>query len=195
MNSLVDESDSQAGSRRPAASRTASAGVIPFATPGDLDAAGIGPAAVLAELRDSVSAIGALGLCRDDLEGALGALSQLRAAIDACEARLAAEIGRLGDFGDDAADVLRNRSGCSRAVAKRVAGRAQALADMPNVVEALSEGRMTRPSTPTYSSALRASRALTQSIPARSCSLPLRGAGSSALGVLLTSGSVSTVWA
>ena len=125
MNALVAEYDSQAGPRRPVASRMASAGVFPFATPGDLDAAGIGPAAVITELRDSVHAIGALGLCRDELEAALGALSQLRAAVDACEPQFAAEIDRLGDFGDDAAGVLRSQSGCSRAAAKRAAGRAQ----------------------------------------------------------------------
>ncbi len=143
VNALVAEYDSQAGPRRPVASRMASAGVFPFAAPGDLDAAGIGPAAVITELRDSVHAIGALGLCRDELEAALGALSQLRAAVDACEAQFAAEIDRLGDFGDDAAGVLRSQSGCSRAAAKRAAGRAQALARMPNVAEALSQGRTT----------------------------------------------------
>ena len=128
-----------------AARRAGPDGVFPFATVGDLDAAdvGCGPAAVLADLAGGVGAVQAIGLCRDDLEAALGALSRLRAAVDSCEARIAAEIDRLNDFGKDAAGVLRQQSGCSFANAKRAAERARSLTEMPNVADALSEGRIT----------------------------------------------------
>ncbi|WP_428117437.1 hypothetical protein [Candidatus Poriferisodalis sp.] len=75
--------------------------------------------------------------------GDLGALSRLRAAVDACEARLAAEIDHLDDFGNDAAGVLRQQSGCSLANAKRAAERARSLTEMPNVADALRKGRIT----------------------------------------------------
>ena len=132
--------------RSSAASRRAGPdGVFPFATVGDLDAAdvGCGPAGVLVDLAGGVGAVEAIGLCRDDLAAALGALSRLRAAVDACEARLAAEIDRLDDFGNDAAGVLRQQSGCSLANAKRAAERARSLTEMPNVADALREGRIT----------------------------------------------------
>ena len=132
--------------RRSATSRRAGPdGVFPFATVGDLDAVGVGcgPAGVLVDLAGGVGAVEAIGLCRDDLEAALGALSRLRAAVDACEARLAAEIDRLDDFGNDAAGVLRQQSGCSLANAKRAAERARSLTEMPNVADALREGRIT----------------------------------------------------
>ena len=127
------------------ARRAAPDGVFPFATAGDLDSAGVGcgPADVLAELVGDVAVATAIGLCRDDLEAALGALSRLRSAVDACEARFAAQIDSLDDFGSDAAGVLRQQSGSSRANAKRVCERARSLAEMPNVADALCEGRIT----------------------------------------------------
>ncbi len=120
-------------------------GVMPFETPADLDASGVhlGPAELLGEAAEAIRSAGALGLSRDDLETCLREVVGVRAALDACEARFAAEIDRLDDFGDGSAAVLRRLSGCSGAAAKRVAGRAAVLAQMPNVSSALDKGRIT----------------------------------------------------
>ena len=135
---LAEHGSSQAaGAGRP--------GMFPFASPADLDdrAACMGPAALLDEAAERIRSADAFGLCRDDLEEAIRGLTRVRSAVDACEARFAAEIDRLDDFGDRSAAVLRRLSGCSGAAAKRAAGRAGALVQMPNVEAALSEGRIT----------------------------------------------------
>ncbi|WP_428121472.1 hypothetical protein [Candidatus Poriferisodalis sp.] len=102
---------------------------MPFATPADLDAAGacLGPAELLGEVAVLIRSAVALGLSRDDLEAGLREMVGVRSALDACEARFAAEIDRLDDFGDGSAVVLRRVSGCSGAAAKRSAERAAAL--------------------------------------------------------------------
>ncbi|WP_419920432.1 HNH endonuclease [Candidatus Poriferisodalis sp.] len=127
------------------AGRVVRPGVMPFATPADLDAAGacLGPAELLGEAAVVIRSAVALGLSRDDLEAGLREMAGVRAALDACEARFAAEIDRLDDFGDGSAAVLRRVSGCSGAAAKRSAGRAAVLAQMPNVGSALSAGHIT----------------------------------------------------
>ena len=120
-------------------------GVFPFESPADLDAAGahLGPAELLIEAAEVIRSAEAFGLSRDDLEAGLSAMVGVRAALDACEARFAAEIDRLEDFGDGSAAVLRRLSGCSGAAAKRAAVRAAVLARMPAVEAALSEGNIT----------------------------------------------------
>ncbi len=120
-------------------------GVFPFQTPADLDAAGVhlGPAELLSEAAEIIRSAEALGLSRDDLETALGEIVRVRSALDACEARFAAEIDRRDDFGDRSAAVLRRLSGCSGAAAKRAATRAEALAQMPNIEAALRGGHIT----------------------------------------------------
>ncbi|WP_423921612.1 HNH endonuclease [Candidatus Poriferisodalis sp.] len=120
-------------------------GVIPFESPADLDNSGGvgGPAGLLVEAAETICSAEASGLSRDDLEQGIRALTRVRSAVDACEARFAAEINRLDDFGDRSEAVLRRLSGCSAATAKRAAGRAAALAEMPNVEAALSEGHIT----------------------------------------------------
>ncbi len=120
-------------------------GVFPFESPADLESSGgiVGPVGVLAEAAETIRSAEAFGLSRDHLEEGIRVLTRVRSAVDACEARFAAEINRLDDFGDRSEAVLRRLSGCSAATAKRAAGRAAALAEMPNVEAALSEGRIT----------------------------------------------------
>ncbi|WP_419920378.1 HNH endonuclease [Candidatus Poriferisodalis sp.] len=120
-------------------------GVFPFQTPADLDASGmhLSPAALLGEAAEVIRSAEALGLSRDDLEMALSEMVRVRSALDACEARFAAEIDRLDDFGDRSAAVLRRLSGCSGAAAKRAATRAEALVKMPNIEAALRAGHIT----------------------------------------------------
>ncbi|WP_428118484.1 hypothetical protein [Candidatus Poriferisodalis sp.] len=118
---------------------------MPFETPADLDAAGacLGPAELLGEAAEVIRSTVAFGLSRDDLEAGWREMVGVRSALDACEARFAAEIDRLDDFGDRSAVVLRRVSGCSGAAAKRSAGRAAVLAQMPNVESALGAGHIT----------------------------------------------------
>lgn len=110
-------------------------------TPGPVDA--VVPAAVFGEVAAMIRSADAFGLPRCDLEAGLAKLAGARSALDACEAQFAAELDRLDDFGDRSAAVLRRVSGCSAPAAKRVAGRGQALAQMPSVEAALSAGRIT----------------------------------------------------
>ena len=80
------------------------------------------------------------GAGRDVLRSLVAALGRVRAGADAAEARAVTALGRLGDGGVDAVEVLRRHAGSSQREAQRRKRRAEALAEMPNVSGALAAG-------------------------------------------------------
>ncbi len=92
--------------------------------------------ALLAELR----ALAPEGAGRGVLGRLVAALGRVRAGADAAEARVVAAVERLGDGGVDAVEMLRRNAGSSQREARRRKRRAEVLAEMPNVTEALAAG-------------------------------------------------------
>ena len=92
--------------------------------------------ALLAELRSlSLESAG-----RGVLRGLVVALGRARAGADAAEARAVTALEALGDGGVDAVEVIRRNVGASQREARRRQRRAEALAEMPNVADALAGG-------------------------------------------------------
>ena len=83
------------------------------------------------------------GLDRAELCDVLGEVSQLRAAVDAFEARAAAAIDSLEDRGAPASTALRSAGRLSQREADRRAKRATTLAQLPAAADALAAGRLT----------------------------------------------------
>ncbi|MEM7139787.1 MAG: DUF222 domain-containing protein [Actinomycetota bacterium] len=83
------------------------------------------------------------GRSRPEICDAIADAARLRAALDAFEARAAAEIERLGDKGAPASTVLRSASRCSQREADRRARRATVLQALPEAADALADGRLT----------------------------------------------------
>ncbi len=85
-------------------------------------------------------------LCRMNrarLHDAAKWVERTRSALDAYEAQMMTAIDTLSDGGTDSTVLVRNASGCSQREARRRARRAEALAKMPSVAEALSGGGIT----------------------------------------------------
>ena len=87
------------------------------------------------------SDVGAFG--RDDLDEAAGWTKRARSALDAYEARLLTAANRAFDGGAAGTELMRTAAGCSQREARRRARRAETLADMPAVAQALSDGAIT----------------------------------------------------
>ena len=87
------------------------------------------------------SDVGALG--RVDLDEAAGWTKRARSALDAYEARLLTAANRAFDGGAAGAELMRTAAGYSQREARRRARRAETLADMPAVAQALSDGAIT----------------------------------------------------
>ncbi len=85
-----------------------------------------------------VAALDGAGL--GDLAAEIG---RTRAVLDGLEARIAVRLRRLGASEASAAEMLRQRTGCSTREAKHRTRRAETLKRMPKVAEALSAGRLT----------------------------------------------------
>ncbi len=85
-----------------------------------------------------VSSLGRVGLG----ELAVG-VEQARAALDALEARMMTAVDTLADGGSASTELVRMAVGCSLREARRRAGRAEGLARMPTVAEALDGGDIT----------------------------------------------------
>ncbi|MEM7142003.1 MAG: HNH endonuclease [Actinomycetota bacterium] len=81
--------------------------------------------------------------CRAELTARVNDLRDLRAAIDAHEARLVRAIDALPDEGLDGRGVLRSHGGKSARAANRAARTAHALGGMPDAESALASGRIT----------------------------------------------------
>ena len=82
------------------------------------------------------------GLTAGDLRDKISGLARLQGALDACNNRLAVALqAAVGER--EGIEVVRESTGCSRREARRRSERAAALNDMPNVAEALGEGRIT----------------------------------------------------
>ncbi|MDE0669822.1 MAG: HNH endonuclease signature motif containing protein [bacterium] len=92
--------------------------------------------ALLAELRT----LSLAGAGRGVLRGLVAALGRVRAGADAAEARVVAAVEGLDDGGVDSVEVLRRNAGSSQREARRRKRRAEALAEMPNVADALAAG-------------------------------------------------------
>ncbi len=92
--------------------------------------------ALLAEL----SALSLEGVSRGVLRSLVAVLGRVRAGADAAEARAVTALSGLDDGGVDAVEVLRRNAGCSQREARRRRRRADALARMPNVADALANG-------------------------------------------------------
>ncbi len=82
------------------------------------------------------------GLTAGDLRDKISGLARLQGALDACNNRLAVALqAAVGER--EGIEVVRESTGCSRREARRRSERAAALNDMPNISEALGEGRIT----------------------------------------------------
>ena len=92
--------------------------------------------ALVAELSD----LSLAGAERDVLRSLVAALGRVRAGADAAEARAVTALESLADGGVDAVEVLRRNAGSSQREAQRRKRRAEALAAMPNVADALAAG-------------------------------------------------------
>ncbi len=92
--------------------------------------------ALLAEL----GALSLDGAGRGLLRSLVAVLGRVRAGADAAEARAVTALGGLDDGGMDAVEVLRRNAGSSHREARRRRRRAETLAEMPNVVDALAAG-------------------------------------------------------
>ncbi len=92
--------------------------------------------ALVAEL----SGLSLAGAGRDVLRSLVAALGRVRAGADAAEARAVSALAGLGDGGVDPVEVLRRNAGSSQREAQRRKRRAEALAKMPNVADALASG-------------------------------------------------------
>ena len=94
--------------------------------------------ALLAEL----GALSLDGAGRGALRSLVAVLGRVRAGADAAEARTVTALGGLDDGGMDAVEVLRRNAGSSHREARRRRRRAETLAEMPNVVDALAAGNI-----------------------------------------------------
>ena len=83
------------------------------------------------------------GLGRAGLDEAAGWTKRARSALNAYEARLLTAANRAFDGGAAGAELMRTAAGCSQREARRRARRAETLADMPAVAQALSDGAIT----------------------------------------------------
>ena len=95
------------------------------------------------DFNTAVQAIDVAALDRAGLGDLAGEIGLARSMLDGLEARVAAGMRRLGASEASAAEMLRQRTGCSAREAKHRTRRAETLEKMPNVAEALSSGRLT----------------------------------------------------
>ncbi len=95
------------------------------------------------DFNTAVQAIDVAALDRVGLGDLAEEISVTRSVLDGLEARVAAGMRRLGASEASAAEMLRQRTGCSAREAKHRTRRAETLEKMPNVAEALSSGRLT----------------------------------------------------
>ena len=95
------------------------------------------------DFNTAVQAIDVAALDRVDLGDLAGKIGRTRSVLDGLEARVAAGMRQLGASEASAAEMLRQRTGCSAREAKHRTRRAETLEKMPNVAEALSSGRLT----------------------------------------------------
>ena len=95
------------------------------------------------DFNTAVQAIDVAALDRAGLGDLAGEIGLTRSVLDGLEARVAAGMRRLGASEASAAEMLRQRTGCSAREAKHRTRRAETLEKMPNVAEALSSGRLT----------------------------------------------------
>ena len=95
------------------------------------------------DFNTAVQAIDVAALDRAGLGDLAGKIGLTRSVLDGLEARVAAGMRRLGASEASAAEMLRQRTGCSAREAKHRTRRAETLEKMPNVAEALSSGRLT----------------------------------------------------
>lgn len=94
----------------------------------------------IAELRGLEIGIGEHG--RRELCDLAAGVARMRAALDAFDARLGAELDAKDDGGPGSAAMYRAAGRCSQREADRRARRAQALTDLPSAAEALSLGEV-----------------------------------------------------
>ena len=95
------------------------------------------------DFNTAVQAIDVAALDRAGLGDLAGEIGLARSVLDGLEARVAAGMRRLGASEATAAEMLRQRTGCSAREARHRTRRAETLEKMPNVAEALSSGRLT----------------------------------------------------
>ena len=95
------------------------------------------------DFNTAVQAIDVAAFDRAGLGDLAGKIGLARSVLDGLEARVAAGMRRLGASEASAAEVLRQRTGCSAREAKHRTRRAETLEKMPNVAQALSSGRLT----------------------------------------------------
>ena len=95
------------------------------------------------DFNTAVQAIDVAALDRAGLGDLAGKIGLARSVLDGLEARVAAGMRRLGASEASAAEILRQRTGCSAREAKHRTRRAETLEKMPNVAQALSSGRLT----------------------------------------------------
>ena len=95
------------------------------------------------DFNTAVQAIDVAAFDRPGLGDLAGKIGLARSVLDGLEARVAAGMRRLGASEASAAEVLRQRTGCSAREAKHRTRRAETLEKMPNVAQALSSGRLT----------------------------------------------------
>ena len=95
------------------------------------------------DFNTAVQAIDVAALDRIGLGDLAEEISVTRSVLDGMEARVAAGMRRRGASEASAAEMLRQRTGCSAREAKHRTRRAETLEKMPNVAEALSSGRLT----------------------------------------------------
>ena len=95
------------------------------------------------DFNTAVQAIDVAALDRAGLGDLAGEIGRTRAVLDSLEARVAVGLRRLGASEASAAEMLRQRTGCSTREAKHRTRRAEVLRKMPNVAGALSAGRLT----------------------------------------------------
>ena len=95
------------------------------------------------DFNTAVQAIDVAALDRAGLGDLAGKIGLTRSVLDGLEARVAAGVRRLGASEASAAEMLRQRTGCSAREAKHRTRRAETLEKMPNVAQALSSGRLT----------------------------------------------------
>ena len=93
------------------------------------------------DFNTAVQAIDVAALDRVGLGDLAEEISVTRSVLDGLEARVAAGMRQLGASEASAAEMLRQRTGCSAREAKHRTRRAETLEKMPNVAEALSSGR------------------------------------------------------
>ena len=95
------------------------------------------------DFNTAVQAIDVAAFDRAGLGDLAGKIGLARSVLDGLEARVAAGMRRLGASEASAAEMLRQRTGCSAREAKHRTRRAEILEKMPNVAQALSSGRLT----------------------------------------------------